>query len=83
MGLLTLGKIDEADELDQFLEEETDYGALLEILEREDGGDQGNGMAGGEASSFEEDDYDSIFMDMLSSQGPVESPQFSQSMDTS
>lgn len=80
-----MGDKDEADELDHFLAQDTDYDALLERLEREEGEDRDRGMGGAEASSFDEEaDYDSIFMDMLSSQDAVgESPQLSQSMDTS
>jgi hypothetical protein len=52
-------------------------------LEREEGGEEDNGIEGQGIPSFDEDDYDSIFMDMLDSQPATDSPAFSQGMDTS
>ena len=80
-----LWETDEADALDEYLSQETGYDPLLERLKREEGGEDDeheSGLANGKGPSFDDEDYDNIFMDILSSQegsGPLPS----QSMDTS
>ncbi|KAK2757229.1 hypothetical protein FQN54_004743 [Arachnomyces sp. PD_36] len=69
---------DEIGEIDEDLSEE--YDSLRNEFETEEGGWDSH-MSGGDNASFEEEDYDSIFMDMLGSQGSTDSPHFNQTMD--